>query len=1246
MASSSTQKPSSSSAPTPKCNFDVFLSFRGEDTRYNFTDHLFENLKRVGINTFRDNKLERGGEIAQELLESIEGSRFSIIVFSENYADSKWCLDELAKIMECRKKGSNSLASFLPSFAKHGTTVDEEKVKRWKAAMTEASFLIGWHVKDYEYESKLIEEIINHILKRLNPKLLLIEKHMVGMDVRLEELKSFLKMQLDDVRVVGIYGIGGIGKTTIAKMVYNDILCQFNGASFLEGVKNRSNDQLQLLQELLHGIMEGGHLKLKTINDGMNMIKGRFGSKKVLVVFDDVDDSDKVQRLVRSYEWFGPGSRIIITTRDKQLLDEYGVHASYEAKVLQDKEAIELFSWHAFKVQNIREDYVDMSNPLEVLGSSLYNKTKDEWKSAIEKLKKNPNRKINDVLKISLDGLDDSQMEVFLDIACFLKGEAKDCILRILDDHAEYDIRVLHDRCLITISYMVQMHDLIQQMGWSIIREKHPSKMTRLWDPDDIHKALSAQEGMEQVEAISYDLSQSKEIQVNKKVYENMKKLRILKLYRGGYHGSMTKTLEVFLPKDFEFPSQELRYLYWEGYPLQKLPSKFNGENLVELHMRNSTIKQLWRGRKVLGKLKIIDLHGSQLLTKMPELSSMPNLEQLLLHNCKSLKKFPKIRGNMERLKVIALGESGIKEIPSSIEYLPALENLTLDNCRNFDKFPDNFGNLRHLRVIHVTKGNIKELPNSFGYLESLQSLFLYDCSNLEKFPEIHVNMKRLSYLSLSGSAIKELPNEFGRLEALKNLYLSGCSNFEEFPEIKNLGSLEELYLDETAIKELPCSIGHLTKLCRLNLQNCKNLRSLPNSICGLKSLEALDLHGCSNLVAFPEIKEDMEHLTQLYLSKTPITELPPSIEHLKGLVWLELNNCENLVTLPNSIGNLTHLSSLHLRNCSKLHNLPDNLRSLQCCLRYLDLPGCNLMEGAVPSDLWCLSSLEYLNVSESPIRCIPTNITQNSNLRILRMNHCHMLEEISELSSGLLVLEAHGCLRLGTLSTPSSPLWSSLLNLFKSRIQGCEYKIHSNSVWCQYGTEVVIPGSGGIPEWISHPSMGCQAIVELPKNRYEDNNFLGFAVFFHYVPLDHFRPHGDRHIVQFELRISHDDQSERVGEIMSCFHCKTSWDDFQYEYICYDNGCTSDPSLRVTYFPKFAIPSEHRYSKLGDNRDLKAKFCGIHLIYSKDYHQQNQSHWPEARMLQRRTHIRKDQDISCNLQASPYTRQEIHEGA
>ena len=146
--------------------------------------------------------------------------------------------------------------------------------------------------------------------------------------------------------MVGIYGIGGIGKTTIAKMVYNDILCQFNGSSFLEDVKSRSkchNDRLQLLQELYRGTLVEKKLELNSINDGINMIKGRLGLKKVLVVIDDVDDLDQVKSLIVDRKWSGLGSRIIITTRNKSLLDGYGVDELYEPKVLCYEEAIELF---------------------------------------------------------------------------------------------------------------------------------------------------------------------------------------------------------------------------------------------------------------------------------------------------------------------------------------------------------------------------------------------------------------------------------------------------------------------------------------------------------------------------------------------------------------------------------------------------------------------------------------------------------------------------------------------------------------------------------------------------------------------------------------------------------------------------------------------------------------------------------------------------------------------------------------
>ncbi|KAL6211619.1 hypothetical protein ACLB2K_016842 [Fragaria x ananassa] len=93
-----------SSAPSTRSpRHDVFLSFRGEDTRDSFTGHLYNTLVRRGIKTFIENDLTRGEEISQALLRAIEESKLSLIVFSENYASSKWCLEELVYILECKR---------------------------------------------------------------------------------------------------------------------------------------------------------------------------------------------------------------------------------------------------------------------------------------------------------------------------------------------------------------------------------------------------------------------------------------------------------------------------------------------------------------------------------------------------------------------------------------------------------------------------------------------------------------------------------------------------------------------------------------------------------------------------------------------------------------------------------------------------------------------------------------------------------------------------------------------------------------------------------------------------------------------------------------------------------------------------------------------------------------------------------------------------------------------------------------
>ncbi|KAK4573754.1 hypothetical protein RGQ29_031630 [Quercus rubra] len=150
---------SSSFTHQPK-KFDVFLSFKGEDTRLGFVGHLYNALCQRGINTFIDNNLQRGEEISVGLLKVIESSRISIIVFSKNYASSKWCLDKLAKIVECKKKDQLVLSIFYnidPSevryqkgkigeaLSKHEEKLKDYKVQSWREALFEAANIYGWH---------------------------------------------------------------------------------------------------------------------------------------------------------------------------------------------------------------------------------------------------------------------------------------------------------------------------------------------------------------------------------------------------------------------------------------------------------------------------------------------------------------------------------------------------------------------------------------------------------------------------------------------------------------------------------------------------------------------------------------------------------------------------------------------------------------------------------------------------------------------------------------------------------------------------------------------------------------------------------------------------------------------------------------------------------------------------------------------------------------------------------------------
>ncbi|KAL6328617.1 hypothetical protein AAG906_003302 [Vitis piasezkii] len=452
MASTSSFRASSSSS-TPSIprttTYDVFLSFRGEDTRRKFTDHLYSALGRRGIRTFRDDKLREGKAIGPELLKAIEESRSSVIVFSENYARSRWSLDELVKIMECQKDMGRAVfpifyhvdpshvrkqeGSFGEAFAGYEENW-KDKIPKWRAALTEAANLAGKHLQD-GYESNQIKEITDSIFRRLKCKRLDAGANLVGIDSRVKEMILRLHMESSDVRIVGIYGVGGIGKTTIAKVIYNELSCEFECMSFLENIREVSNTQglSHLQNQLLGDILEGeGSQNINSVAHKASMIKDILLSKRVFMVLDDVDDPSQLEYLLGHREWLGEGSRVIITTRNKHVLAVQEVDDLYEVKGLNFEEACELFSLYAFKQNLPKSDYRNLSRrvvgycqglplALKVLGSLLFKKTIPQWESELNKLDKEPEMKIHNVLKRSYDGLDRTEKIYFLMLHVFLK---------------------------------------------------------------------------------------------------------------------------------------------------------------------------------------------------------------------------------------------------------------------------------------------------------------------------------------------------------------------------------------------------------------------------------------------------------------------------------------------------------------------------------------------------------------------------------------------------------------------------------------------------------------------------------------------------------------------------------------------------------------------------------------------------------------------------------------------------------
>ncbi|KAI9127077.1 hypothetical protein K1719_001636 [Acacia pycnantha] len=710
-------------AAAPATKYDVFLSFRGEDTRNNFASYLYEALCKANIQTFMDHKLHKGDDISPILLRTIEESEISVIIFSTDYASSTWCLDELVHILECKEKYgrvvipifykidpsnvSKQSGRFGDGFAKLKLRFkdDPSKLQKWKNALIQSTSLSSrWDSKNIRPESKLIKKIVKDILSKLNycTSSSCHLEGLVGINHQIEKIEELLV----HARIVGIWGMGGIGKTTLARAVFHNLKEQFEASSFVANVR----EQLariglnKLMEECLKELLkdEGLHI----YNMQSTFVKRRLQHKKFLLILDDVDNLLRAKDLTNLCDWFGEGSRIIVTTRDMQVLKNACASTTYHVEKLESPHALHLFSLKAFKQNEPFKSYLELSNlvvdycqgnplALVVLGCFLYSRTKEVWESALEKLKQAPHKDIYSLLKLSFDGLDEKQKNVFLDLAHLSRETSYRLYLNFIRGFYDFsvyiDICVLKERSLISMDQFggIDMHDLVREMGQEICKQQlisNPERPIRLWKHNDIYHFFINKKGSGTIQCMSLDMSKTKEITLQANAFKKMNAMKFLKFYKSDF----SEPSKVYVSEGLDNLPEELRFFFWEDYPLPSVPLSFCTENLMELEMPHNQLQQLWDTDQHFPNLGVMNLTASKHMIELPNLSQAPNMSMIYLDECENL-----------------------TQIYSSSS-MNKLSHLSIRDCKG----------LRHINI----GGNIKETSSGlvavYNFLDFKNSLF------------------------------------------------------------------------------------------------------------------------------------------------------------------------------------------------------------------------------------------------------------------------------------------------------------------------------------------------------------------------------------------------------------------------------------------------------------------------------------------------------------------------------------------
>ncbi|KAH9304446.1 hypothetical protein KI387_008850, partial [Taxus chinensis] len=797
--------------------YDVFINHRGPDVKETLALLLYKSVKDLGFRPFLDyQEIELGDSLPSSVKHAICSSLVHIAIFSETYADSPWCLAELTLMLKSKAKIIPVFYDVTPSHLRHmkeGGYVDsfvkyEEKgrylteLQEWKASLKAASFISGCQFTKHNYQNDdmLCEEVVRAVLKELQKhktKSLVVAKNPVGLDELVKEYERHCKMKMEEkVQRVGIFGMGGVGKTTLAKELFNLKRSEYDGSCFLFDVREASlkTELTSLQNKLLKDLVNEEHEKFQSIEEGKRHLKEyleRSRSLRFLIVVDDIDEVNQLDALLVTKDILNSASLVIVTTRDKSVLVRSGITLHFEMKEMGPDHGRQLFCWNAFcrpdpasgyeeLVESFVEECKGLPLALEVLGGHVFGSIKHRWQLELEKVRKTLPGNIKQRLKISFDSLDREEKEVFLDIACFFIGKRKDMAMKIWNRSgwsAEHALETLKDKCLVVEfkvgsiwkkgNVSLRMHDHLRDLGRELADElSHPR---RLWHPQQLQSLKS--NGFRNILAQTNGHS----VRCLNSIKEKSMKCRI-KYFLGNSDGRF-ETSTALLWLQLSYLSNKFTSIpSW--IPLQNLEClKIMDGNLERLLENNAQapfqLKELFLERafcdpadftKSLGMynyLEILVLSGRSSFSPTlidgrsfsQSLGNLANLRRLVLRSLNITGEVVLHSTGMapraSSLQTICMGELDlVSKVSISGVQCPSIEFIRLESMYNLIKL--NLPKVATLNSLVVVKcSRLEKISGNFDLLQTLERISVYECPQLQKIPGIE-KMQRLKYLELS----------------------------------------------------------------------------------------------------------------------------------------------------------------------------------------------------------------------------------------------------------------------------------------------------------------------------------------------------------------------------------------------------------------------------------------------------------------------------------------------------------------